>query len=861
MRVKKYKIMPYVRLSTVILFLFTLVPRVAFSIYEVFTGNGGPILPAADMEDISVEDLFPSLQFDLSSFSQDNIVDEYEQFQIQLGSARIENWFQTLDGFHSSLNSKLEQIEFYQRAIEMDLSRLRGVEYLTRAEGEQLGFNSGEVKNQLQEKYELLQGAKQLIQNQIQQIQIIYDTLVNLGLNEFSVDEATRNLLGRDIQEFMNELPNMSEDQLREAVNRWRDKLVDVQYAINSNTRMLQEIERTLISISGNDFPSHALRKFLSDVYSSVYNLNQDYLHYQDLLSKYLTRKDLLVRIQSDLNRLKEHMDNFKFLFQPGVEVSLCYLEKILRNLPLDKRQEIIPALRSDFNDMIRLYKNLTQYEDLLSHNQDWLDIHSKMSIQGGYGMEGGRNYIARFNNLLRGVDIQEGNLLVDYFLNPENSSPDFRLAQYVIFLNLTLSKVEQDPEALTELNVRDDFLNKLRDFMLDFNEMGKGIDFLRDKISPSLIETFSHSYYDVLEQTLGGIPYESVSILERVVSLIEYARDCQQKIGQLQDRLQQISDPVITGHGVRFNFEEIEEIEHQIQVLTAERDKALDHAETSLSRIGVNPDDSSGWIDVLPENPSPQQPGTETTPISPQSTPDGPSSEPKVSTQAVDDKTARVTTQSAPPQSPSDGDQKVSTQAAGDGDERRTLTTQSPSSQRDGDQKVSIQAAGDDKTATLTTQSASSQQDGDQKVSAQAAGDSPSSQQQDGEPGNTTGNYQFDPGYEDPEQTGIDPDQEATQGDLIGDGGLLTAQETEEDGLLPTSPSRPDLNFPQGVGDEDGDNPGVPGVRKATTIFGNDHPIVGGDTPPSYDKTGDFPVPSENTINDYIIMIGDRLF
>ncbi|MCD6568879.1 hypothetical protein J7K70_01890, partial [bacterium] len=41
----------------------------------------------------------------------------------------------------------------------------------------------------------------------------------------------------------------------------------------------------------------------------------------------------------------------------------------------------------------------------------------------------------------------------------------------------------------------------------------------------------------------------------------------------------------------------------------------------------------------------------------------------------------------------------------------------------------------------------------------------------------------------------------------------------------------------------------------------GNDHPIVGGDTPPSYDKTGDFPVPSENTINDYIIMIGDRLF
>ena len=392
------------------------------------------------------------------------------------------------------------------------------------------------------------------------------------------------------------------------------------------------------------------------------------------------------------------------------------------------------------------------------------------------------------------------------YFLNPENSSPDFRLAQYVIFLNLTLSKVEQNPEALTELNVRDDFLNKLRDFMLDFNEMGEGIDFLRDKISSSLIETFSHSYYDVLEQTLGGIPYESVSILERVVSLIEYARDCQQKIGQLQDRLQQISDPVATGHGVRFDFEEIEEIEHQIQRFTAERDKALDYAESSLSRIGVNPDEGSGWIDVLPENPSPQQPGTETSPISPQSTPDGPSSEPRVSDPKVraqaagDDKTARVTTQSAPPQSPSDGDQKVS---------------------------------------------------------AQAAGDSPSSQQQDGEPGNTTGNYQFDPGYEDPEQTGIDPDQEATQGDLT-DNGLLTAQGIEKDDL---STSRPDLNFPQGVGDEDGDNPGVPGVRKATTIFGNDHPIVGGDTSPSYDKTGDFPVPSENTINDYIIMIGDRLF
>ena len=264
MRVKKYKIMPYVRLSTVILFLFTLIPRTTFSIYDVTTGNDGPILPPADMEEINVEYLFPSLQLDLSSFSQDNIVDEYEQFQTQLDSTGIENWFQTLDGFYSSLNSKLEQIEFYQRAIELDLSRLQGAEYLARAAEEQLGFDSVEIANQLQEKYNLLQEAKQLIQNQIQQIQIIYNTLVNLGLNEISVDEATRNSLRRDIQEFMNELPNMSEEQLREAVNRWRDKLIDIQYAINSNTRILQEIERALISISGSDFPSHALREFLS---------------------------------------------------------------------------------------------------------------------------------------------------------------------------------------------------------------------------------------------------------------------------------------------------------------------------------------------------------------------------------------------------------------------------------------------------------------------------------------------------------------------------------------------------------------------------------------------------------------------
>ena len=862
-RVKKNKIMPYVRLSVIILFLFTLNPTKAFS--SIPLGFEDSSLPP--MSDSGFEVQFSSLEIDLSQYEISALEEQLESIINDSSNspsgtlATITNLTTELNKYYSNLNSLLEKIDFYLNT--MVIPDIRSCEFMvTHLPKEDWGnVDYNEILSELKQRRATLEQAKRWIESQKAKIDNIYSGLLAHGLAEFDFDMAAFHMF----EEFKDKFLHMTEEEILQRINEFKQELIQIQSERKKIQQQLNNAKSGASLWKDEDTP---LGRFAYSLYNSIcsflIDIDKKYQEMAEKLDKYVTQEDLLLVIHRDFNKLVDLVKIYDFLFQPEAGTTICYVDKLLKSIRLEDRRQITAQISRDLTTMTSIYANLSQYSDLLESDllkSSWWNIQRKIDNFG--------SNIAKLYQVVKAVN---GHLLIDDWYE---GSLEFRLAQLSIALALQLDKIFQNPSQLLSQKISfPEDIHQLEDMLFNLNEAWQGLSFLKDNgILPQYQKIFEDSLSALQENNTISVDQVQKyhDVVSKVCSSIVTAQVYEQQRLQLVETLYESPED----EGILSS--ERQQVLQQIQQLERKRDEVLQEAHDYLSQIGINLGSESEWISVGARSPSTEPVTTlvehRQEMLHTQSV-QQPVSEPVISTQAVRGDTGQPT---SPQQDGSEP--KISTQAVGGEEDDGIVTTPSASSQQDGSElKISTQAVGGEgDDGIVTTQSASSQQDGSEpKIGTQAIreGDSKTAalttqsslpEDERGENSPEGNDYQFDFGFDLGQQDGREdrvgsqlileqPDQiraqEATQGDL-----LLTAQGTEKD-----SPSRSDLNFPDQVsGGEYGDNLEVPGVGETTTNFGNNRLMVG--IPPSYDKTGDFPVPSKETINDYIIMIADRLF
>ncbi|OQX83327.1 MAG: hypothetical protein B6D53_02670, partial [Candidatus Omnitrophica bacterium 4484_49] len=202
MRVKKYKIMPYVRLSTVILFLFTCRISSAVVYDGILEGSGGVIPESQSSSHPSSADPYvdpynyfkDALSIDVTPFEEETLDAEWSDFQVSLNvsySRDLDSLIneigriivEVVDEFYSELHSKLDEIDFNLAIIEDKISEWNRLYGLARANSYPVSSDFMEVYRDLTEKKNTLLKAKEKLESQISEIDNFHDMGLNLNID------------------------------------------------------------------------------------------------------------------------------------------------------------------------------------------------------------------------------------------------------------------------------------------------------------------------------------------------------------------------------------------------------------------------------------------------------------------------------------------------------------------------------------------------------------------------------------------------------------------------------------------------------------------------------------------------------
>jgi hypothetical protein len=833
MRVKKYKTIFCVKLTAGILLLFTLIPNITFSLYEnnLTGGSAFSALPVADIDigDIDVEDLFPSLSLELQDYEIPALEESRNDFlnvpsDHTASYIRITTLATQLDDYYSSLDSQLERIEFYlDKMLMPDITRCEFIlHHIPQEDWGDIDYN--QIYSDLLRRKNILEQARQWIEAQKSEIESIYGSLLNLGLAEFEFDFGAFD----KFQRFKNEFLEMDESEIIDRINELRQELGNIQYQKNHIHQQLNNAKPGRNLWKDGHTP---LGRFAYNLYNSMVNflqgIDSQYQQVSAMIERYVDQESLLVQINPALKRLAELMDKYNFLYQPGSATVLCYLEKLLGSLRFETRRNYLERISSDLGEIKDLYKNLIQYEDLLSGIAKWDEITRKIRTTS-------------FDPLYNMSKRLNGERLIDAYYAGDLG---FRLAQLSIALAVQFQKFLQNPSLLLSQNFDFPEIQELGEMLLDLGEARDAISFFEDNgILPDLVET-SRSSLSELQETNPDLSVDVVQkyydAASRVMAYLHSAQYYESQRMELSQRLgESISENNDSLSG-RISSE-IQEISRQLEEVTDRRNEALQNGWAILSQISVNTDShhEGSWTTV-----------GETTSYG----------EPVTSLVTESDNTATVSTPSV-----SDSDSQPQTTAVSS--QEPVVHTQSVG--ENSGQSTSSADGAEEATGPgyrLTPQHEGGEEDG--LVHAQAVDSPPPDSTPPDAGSQDTGSA---PLTENPENPDIPYDSELTSGQegpsgqVPGGDSIVSAQGTEDDGPLSNSIGSPSsLDFAdQGFGDnkEDDNTPdNIGGV--GSTIFGNDHGTTGDNSLYKDDENLSIPEVTGDIVNGYIIEIGDRIF